>query len=113
MTYIATLDLRLDPSRLDDARAAIGQVLAEARAFDGCLDVGVLVDADDPCHWLGYETWESAEHDAAFREFRAGRPRTVDLGPLMAAAPVLTWFTVDDSIEADRRAPRADRAPRR
>jgi quinol monooxygenase YgiN len=98
MTYIATLDLRFDPSRLDDARGAINQVLAEARAFEGCLGAGVLVDANDPGHWIGYETWESAEHDAAFREFRAGQAKTVDLGPLLAAAPVLTWFTVDDSI---------------
>jgi quinol monooxygenase YgiN len=98
MTYIATLDLHVNPSRLDDARAAIDQVLAEARAFDGCLGAGVLVDAGDPAHWVGYEKWESAAHDAVFRESRAGQAKTVDLGPLMAAAPVLTWFTVDDSI---------------
>lgn len=98
MTYIATLDLRFDPSRLDDVRTAISGVLAQARAFDGCLGAGVLVDADDPGHWIGYEKWESAAHDAAFREFRARQPKTAELGPLLAAAPVLTWFTVDDSI---------------
>lgn len=100
MTYIATLDLRFDPARLDDARAVVDQVLAEARAFDGCLGVGVLVDANDPAHWIGYETWESAEHDAAFREFRARQGKPTDLGPLLTAAPVLTWFTADASTSA-------------
>lgn len=97
MAFIATLDLRFDPARLDEARVVVDRVLAEARAFGGCLGVGVLVDASDPGHWIGYEKWESAEHDAAFREFRAGQGKTADLGPLLVAAPVLTWFTGDDS----------------
>jgi quinol monooxygenase YgiN len=98
MTLIATLDLRFDPDQLDDARVVIDRVLTETRAFDGCLGVGVLVDANDPSHWIGYQKWESAEHDAAYREFRAGSGKITDLRPLLAAAPVLTWFTVDDSI---------------
>jgi hypothetical protein len=37
---------------------------------------------------------------AAYREFRAGPGKVTGLGPLLTAAPVLTWFTVDDSIQA-------------
>ena len=98
MAIIATLDLRFDPTKLDDARTVINRVLTETRAFDGNLGVDVLVDANDPAHWVAYETWESPEHDAAYREFRAGPGQITDMGPLLAAAPVLTWFAVDDSL---------------
>jgi quinol monooxygenase YgiN len=98
MAIIATLDLRFDPTRLDDARTVINRVLSETRAFDGNLGVDVLVDVDDPAHWVAHETWESPEHDAAYREFREGEGRITDLGPLLAAAPVLTWFAVDDAL---------------
>lgn len=98
MTVTATLDLRFKPELLGDARIVVRRVLEETRAFDGNLGVDVLVDADDPAHWIAYETWESLEHDAAYREFRAGAGAITDLGPLLAAAPVLTWFTIDPAI---------------
>lgn len=98
MAITATLELRLDPSKLDDARTVLGRVLAETRAFDGNLGVDVLVDANDPAHWIAYETWESIEHDRAYREFRAGTGAITDLGPLLAARPALTWFEVDESL---------------
>ena len=98
MAIIATLELRFDPTKLDEARTVISRVLAETRAFDGNLGVDVLVDSNDPAHWIAYETWESPEHDAAYREFRAGPGAIADLGPLLAGRPALTWFEVDGSI---------------
>jgi len=41
-------------------------------AFDGNLGVEVRVDEGDRTHWLILESWQSAAHDAAYREFRAG-----------------------------------------
>jgi quinol monooxygenase YgiN len=98
MAITATLELRLDPEKLDEARTVLSRVLAETRDFDGNLGVEVLVDANDTAHWIAYETWESPEHDAAYREFRAGPGAITDLGPLLAGRPVLTWYTVDDSL---------------
>lgn len=98
MTIIATLELTFDPDKLDEARSLMHRVLDETRAFDGNQGVEVLVDRNDPAHWVAHETWESAEHDAAYREFRAGEGAIPELGSLLAAAPVLTWFEVDDSV---------------
>lgn len=98
MAIIATLDLRLNPELLDEARTVLGRALAETRAFDGNLGVDVLVDENDPAHWIAHETWESIEHDTAYREFRAGAGAIADLPPLLAARPVLTWFRVDASV---------------
>lgn len=98
MSITATLELRFKPDALDDARAVLARVLQETRAFDGNEGVDVLIDADDPAHWIAYERWASPEHDAAYRTFRAGPGAITDLGGLLAAAPVLTWFTIDEAI---------------
>ncbi|AXT86672.1 antibiotic biosynthesis monooxygenase [Aeromicrobium sp. A1-2] len=90
MTITATLEMRFKPDLLDEAKAVLVRVLAETRAFEGNLGVDVLVDLEDAGHWVANEIWESVEHDDAYRAFRAGEGRITDLGPLLAAAPVLT-----------------------
>jgi quinol monooxygenase YgiN len=98
MTVTATLELRFKPELLDDARTILARVLAETRAFEGNEGVDVLVDSSDPAHWVAYERWASPEADAAYRTFRAGPGEITDLGPLLAARPVLTLWTVDESV---------------
>lgn len=44
-----------------------------------------------------FERWESLEHDAAYRTWRAGDGRRPALAALLAAPPVLThWDTPGD-----------------
>ena len=99
MALTAILEFRIKPDVLDEAREALHAILADTRAFAGCQGVDVLVDETDPGRWLLYETWESAQADAAYREFRAGPGDTsATMGPLLAAAPLLTKYTVDPRI---------------
>jgi quinol monooxygenase YgiN len=90
------LEWRFKPEVLDQAPSVVGNVLATTRAFDGCIRIDVLVDADDPARWLLVELWESLEHDAAYREFRAGPGRATEIPPMLAVPPVLTRYTVAD-----------------
>ncbi|WP_072804963.1 putative quinol monooxygenase [Rhodococcoides yunnanense] len=96
MALIALLDLKLKTETLDDAKVVLGRILADTRAFEGCLGVDVLVDDADEGHWIAYERWESAEADAKYREFREGPGKITDLGPLLAGVPSLTKYSVRD-----------------
>ena len=98
MTVAATLELNFKPDVLDEARVVLRRVLEQTRAFDGCLGVDVLIDVTDDTRWVAHESWQSAEHDAAYREFRAGEGKITDLGPLLVAAPVLTKYAVANDI---------------
>jgi quinol monooxygenase YgiN len=89
----AILDLQLKAESLEDAPQVLHATLTDTRAFPGCLDVTVLVDSDDPAHVVLYETWESIEHDDAYRKWRATPEGASDLGSILAAAPKLTRFT--------------------
>ncbi|MBT1192843.1 putative quinol monooxygenase [Rhodococcoides kroppenstedtii] len=90
MAVTALLDLSLDPERLPEAHRVLAETLVATRGFDGCLDVKVTADVDDPAHVVVVETWESREHDAAYRAFRASPEGRSELGTVLVAAPTLT-----------------------
>jgi heme oxygenase (mycobilin-producing) len=92
------LELQLKAGSLETADEVIHATLTDTRAFPGCLGVTVLVDSDDPAHVVLYETWESIEHDRAYRAWRATSEGASDLGSIMAAAPKLTLFTVAEGV---------------
>jgi quinol monooxygenase YgiN len=94
----AILDLQLKAEALDKANEIIHATLVATRAFPGCLGVTVLVDAADRTHVAVYEQWESPEHDAAYRAWRATADGASDLGTVLAAAPTLTLFTVAEGV---------------
>lgn len=98
MSLRVTLDLNFKPDALDDARLVMGRVLAETRTFEGCLGADVLIDQNEPAHWLVLETWQSVAHDSAYREFRSGPGAITDLGPLLAAAPSITKFIAEPTV---------------
>ena len=96
MTVTVLLELRFKPEEVGAGRELMGRVLQDTRAFDGNLQTDVLVDADDEAHWVIYEVWDSVEHDEAYRAFRAGEGKIIQLPPLLAAPPVKTRYTTTD-----------------
>ena len=97
MATIAILDLQLKAESLETAHTVIHATLTDTRAFPGCLDVTVLIDSDDPAHVVIYETWESIEHDRAYRAWRASPEGASDLGSILTARK-LTQFTVAEGV---------------
>jgi quinol monooxygenase YgiN len=98
MATTAVLELQLKPDSMETAHDVIHATLTATRAFPGCLSVTVLVDSADPAHVAVYETWESIEHDQAYRAWRATPEGASGLGPILAAPPKLTQFTVAEGV---------------
>ncbi|MDX6420049.1 MAG: hypothetical protein QOG28_4669 [Trebonia sp.] len=98
MAITAILDLELKADSLEKANQVLHATLTGTRAFPGCLGVTVLVDSDNPAHVVVYETWESLEHDRAYRAWRATAEGASDLGSILAAAPKLSQFTVAEGV---------------
>jgi heme oxygenase (mycobilin-producing) len=94
----AILDLQLKADALESAHEVIHATLTGTRAFPGCLGVTVLVDSEDPAHVVLYESWESIEHDRAYRAWRATPEGASGLGPIVAAPPKLSLFTVAEGV---------------
>jgi heme oxygenase (mycobilin-producing) len=94
----AILDLRIKPGSVETAPQIIHATLTGTRAFPGCLGATVLIDKDDPAHVVVCETWESIEHDRAYRAWRASPEGASRLGTILAAAPRLNLFTIAEGV---------------
>jgi heme oxygenase (mycobilin-producing) len=90
----ALLEFRFKPAVLDQVPDALSRTLAVTREFDGCQRIDVLVEDEDPTRYLLVEVWESMEHDAAYRDFRASPAGASELGPLLAAPPAVMYYSV-------------------
>jgi quinol monooxygenase YgiN len=90
MSITAIFEIRLHPSAIRAARSIITDAVRDTRAFPGCESVAVLQATDDPQRIIVLERWESAEHDAAYRQWRAGEGAIAALADLLAAPPELT-----------------------
>jgi len=97
MAITAILDLQLKPEAIAGAREELHRILSDTRKFDGCLGVDVLFDVNDPAHVILIESWESEEHDAAYRAWRAG-PGTSNLGSMLAGPPISTNFRLAEGV---------------
>lgn len=92
MAVTVLLELKFKPDSVVAARELFAKALQATRNFEGNLVTDVIVDETDEAHWIIYERWESVEHDEAYRAFRAGEGKIVDLPPLLAAPPVKTRY---------------------
>lgn len=93
MPVAALLEFRFKSEVIGQVPDALSRTLAVTRQFDGCQRIDVLVDSDDPSRYLLVEVWDSMVHDAAYREFRASPGGASELGPLLAAPPVIMYYT--------------------
>ncbi len=98
MAITAILDLQFKPESLETAPAVLRATLTATRAFPGCLGVTVLIDSEDPAHVVLYESWESIEHDRAYRAWRASPEGASDLRLILAAAPKLNLYAVANGV---------------
>jgi quinol monooxygenase YgiN len=96
MPVTVLLELKFKPESVATAREVMSSALKDTRAFGGNLATDVIVDEDDEAHWIIYERWESVEQDEAYRSFRAGEGKIVELPPLLAAPPVKTRYLDTD-----------------
>lgn len=96
MPITVLLELNFKPESVAAAREVMGNALKDTRNFDGNLVTDVIVDEENEAHWIIYERWESVADDEAYRSFRAGDGKIVDLPALLAAPPVKTRYLDTD-----------------
>ncbi|WP_066039447.1 putative quinol monooxygenase [Herbiconiux solani] len=98
MTVLSLLDVRIRPDALESAPSVISDVLTATRAFPGSLGVEVVVDVDDPEHYVLVERWASMDDDDAYRAWRSTPEGASDLGSILAGPPSLVRTVVADGV---------------
>lgn len=85
-------DLRFSSAAVDDGLRALAEMLADTRAFDGCVSVDVVQEQDDPTHVILIEVWEAAGDHRAYMTWRASSGTNTGLRDALAQPPALTYL---------------------
>lgn len=92
MPIVAIVEFRIEPTRVDEARALFERILGQTRGFDGADRIDWLVDRSDHTAWTLYEEWASPEAEQAYRDWRMADGAIPEMGPLLAGPPRLTRY---------------------
>jgi quinol monooxygenase YgiN len=79
-----TLLFKCQPGLGATLLAAFTTALVDTRAFDGCISVETLVDADNPDQIMLFEEWDSRGQQEKYLAWR------VETGMIEMLAPVLS-----------------------
>lgn len=91
---VTYLQMRFTPDGATRGLETLQRALADTREFDGCVEVRVLVDADDPARIALREVWASREQEAAYQAWRA-----TPEGAITGLADVLAEPPAPDHVE--------------
>ena len=78
-----TIDLQVDPAKIDDFLAVMIEAAPDTRAREGCRLFDIYVDQDNPGHVVFYEIWDSREQQEAYLAWRQETGFNAVIGPYM------------------------------
>ena len=78
-----TIDLQVDPEKIDEFLAMMIEAAPDTRARDGNRLFDIYVDQDDPGHVVFYEIWDSKAQQEAYIGWRQETGFNARLGPYM------------------------------
>lgn len=88
-----TIDLQVDPEKVDEFLALMIEAAPDTRAWEGCRLFDIYVDQDKPGHVVFYEIWDSKEQQQSYLNWRGESGFNARIGPFMVAGGGgLTYF---------------------
>jgi quinol monooxygenase YgiN len=73
MSVRVVVDMYLKPEAVGPMKAGMRAMLPETREFEGCEEVLLHEDQDDPNHFMIIERWASRDRYQAYLDWRSQR----------------------------------------
>ena len=81
MSINVILDVQSKPESIDELKSTFENILPDTRSFDGCINIKVIGNQDNPLNLVLLETWETKEQ---YEKYLAWRTETGALDALVA-----------------------------
>ena len=93
MSVFVLVEFQARPDRVDDLLDLLESILPGPRSFDGCKEVLVEQDLDEPTTVLLCERWVSRSHFDAYKAWRSEREDLAGLADILAGRPSTRFFS--------------------
>ena len=92
MATAVTIDLSINPEKVDEFLAIIKEIAPDTRAYDGCQLFDIWKDEDNPGRVLFYEIWDSRRHQETYLGWRTETGLMDRIGAYLAAPPTISYY---------------------
>jgi quinol monooxygenase YgiN len=92
MSVLFILELTIEPDQVERYLGQFPSVLPDTRAFDGCEEITVHQNQDDPTDVVLLERWASKEAHQKYMAWREERGDMERLGQGLAGPPKTRYF---------------------
>ena len=92
MAVTVIIDLQAQPGRADEIESFVKSIVPDTRTFDGCQDVTMHQNQDDPDLLVIQELWESRAHQEKYLAWRTERGDLATIVDMLADAPSIRYF---------------------
>jgi len=92
MSINIVLEINADPKGLETLLKTLQTILPDTRSYDGCNEVIVLTNQDDPYNFVLLENWESREKYEKYLSWRQERGDLDALGEMLSQPPSIKFY---------------------
>ena len=97
MSVALILEFEAKPEVGEQMGSSLKSALPDTRAFDGCISVDVLRNADNPNRWSLVERWESKAHHERYFQWRMETGFLEQMMAALVGEPKETWYETYDA----------------
>lgn len=94
MSINIVLEINSDPNKLETLITTLQAILPDTRGYDGCNEVVVLANQDDPYNFILLENWENREKYEKYLSWRQERGDLDALGEMLSQPPLIKFYNI-------------------
>lgn len=92
MSVNVLLEVQSNLENIDELKATFKAILPDTRAYDGCINVQVIGNQDDPLNLILVETWETRQHYEKYLGWRGETGALDALGAMLSQPPSIRYY---------------------
>lgn len=92
MSVYVILELQSNPEDIDVLKSAIERILPAKRDCDGCNEVHVIENQDNPLNIILIETWETREQYEKYLKWRMEIGALDTIGAMLSKLPSIRYY---------------------
>lgn len=96
MSELVTFSIKVKPENLEELKRWFKNELHNTRTFEGCNDLSVHIDQDDPNHLFLLGKWASRESREKYIAWREERGDLEKFVAWLSEPPITNYLTITD-----------------
>jgi quinol monooxygenase YgiN len=96
MSVTVLLEVVAKPESINELITTLKTILPDTRSYDGCIDLKVKLNQDNPLNIILNETWDSRAHYEKYLAWRGKTGALEALGAMLSQAPSIRYFDGKD-----------------